>query len=68
MQFEKDGYKITFVDGLGNHYGGLYVAEKDGGYFWYIMDHDGGFNWEEKISKSLYDAILIHQENPLSPS
>tara|TARA_R110002051_G_scaffold308116_1_gene379521 strand:+ start:18024 stop:18206 length:183 start_codon:yes stop_codon:yes gene_type:complete len=49
------------IKGVGNYYGGIYVKEQSGKYYWIIENYDTDFseltNWTE-IRKSLYDELL----------
>ena len=48
-----------------NYYGGLYVMEKDGKYYWVIENHSTDFSdidhWDE-CDKKLYDALIAYEE------
>lgn len=46
---------------IGNYYGGLFVKEEDGKFYWAIENWDG-FEWEE-ITKTLYLELLPHGED-----
>ena len=48
--------KAVDVGGIGNYYGGLYIAESDGKYYWSIENWDG--HWWEEIAKPLYDELI----------
>lgn len=48
------------IDGVGNYYGGLSIAEAEGNYWWTIEDWDGQ-KWEP-IPKYLYDALNKYQD------
>ena len=49
---------------IGNYYGGLYIIEHDGKYYWIIENHDTDFGiiseWDE-IPKELYESLLKYQ-------
>ena len=51
------------IGGIGNYYGGLYVKEENGKYYWIIENYNTDFSditeWEE-ISKNLYLELLRH--------
>jgi len=44
------------IGGIGNYYGGLYVKEQDGRFWWSILNYDGQ-DWEE-IPNWLFDALV----------
>jgi hypothetical protein len=48
-----------------NYYGGLYIMEKDGKYYWVIENHSTDFEdlscWDE-CDKELYDALVAYEE------
>lgn len=53
------------IGDIGNYYGGLYVMEHEGKYYWMIQDYNDRFNhlpdWSE-IEKELYEALIKHEE------
>ena len=57
--------KRTEIRGIGNYYGGLWIAECKGNYYWIIENHSTDFNditeWEA-ITKDLYHTLLEHNE------
>ena len=50
--------------GLSNYYGGLYVTEHCGMYYWVIENHDTDFDniddWQE-CDKEIYDALIAYE-------
>ena len=49
-----------------NYYGGIYVTEVEGKYYWMIQDHDTIFDSLaecEEISKELFDSLNVYQNN-----
>lgn len=44
------------IGSIGNYYGGLWVKEQDGRFYWGIESYDGT-DWQE-IPESLYRALL----------
>lgn len=57
---------------IGNYYGGLYIAEHNGKYFWGVENHSSSLSWiaDEawyEIEKSLYDALLAHKPKKQKP-
>lgn len=50
---------------IGNYYGGLFVMEYEGKYYWCIENYDTDFedleDWDE-IDKELYDSLIAYQE------
>lgn len=53
------------IGNIENYYGGLFVMEHDGKYYWIIENFDTDFqsleDWEE-IDKELYDSLIAYQE------
>lgn len=51
----------TNIPNISNYYGGLFVMEHEGKYYWiienYCTDFDDLTEWEE-ISKELYDCLM----------
>lgn len=47
-----------------NYYGGLFVMEKDGKYYWIIESHNTKFSiledWYE-IDKELFDSLIAYE-------
>lgn len=60
----KFNYKPIGVGEIGNDYGGLYVMENEGKYYWIISNYDTNFdnlfNWSE-IGKELYDSLVAYE-------
>lgn len=54
--------KCISVGEIENYYGGLWVAEHDGRFYWAIENFMPDWLWEE-ISPSLYNALLEHQKS-----
>lgn len=48
--------KEESIGTIGNYYGGLWVKEEDGSYYWSIENYNG-HHWKE-IPKSLYDELI----------
>ena len=48
------------IGGIGNYYGGLFVKEEEGKYFWTIENYDGFF-WQE-IPESLYEELIKFED------
>ena len=46
----------TSIGTIGNYYGGLWIDEQDGKFFWSVENYDG-CGWEE-IPRSLYDELM----------
>jgi hypothetical protein len=48
---------------ISNYYGGLYVMESEGKYYWMIENYDTDFDkledWSE-IDKDLYDSLIAY--------
>lgn len=44
------------IGDIGNYYGGLWIKQEDGKYFWAIENWDG-MHWEE-IPQYLYEALI----------
>ena len=53
--------KTMPVGSIGNYYGGLHIAEKEGKFYWGIENYDGTY-WEE-IPESLYSSIASYEHN-----
>lgn len=58
---QEDLKEATKIGKINNYYGGLYVAELNGKYYWSIENYSG-FIWE-KISEKLYKALLKHNKD-----
>ena len=54
----------TSIGSIGNYYGGLFVKEEDGKYYWGISNYDGT-GWEE-IPKKLYKALLKFEKRGMA--
>lgn len=60
--------KLTYksIGEIGNYYGGLFVMEHDGKYYWTIEDYSTSFDdlscWSE-ISKELYSSLMSYESN-----
>lgn len=57
-------FKYKDIDGIGNYYGGLFIMENEGKYYWLIENYDTDFDdlldWTE-IDKELYDSLVAYQ-------
>lgn len=53
------------IKSIGNYYGGLWIQEENGKYYWIIENYSTDFGcvdeWDE-IPKSLYDELLTQAE------
>ena len=62
MSETKFNYKA--VGEICNHYGGLFIMENEGKYYWLIEDYDTDFadlsDWSE-INKELYDSLVAYE-------
>ena len=62
-------FKYKDIDGIGNYYGGLFIMENEGKYYWLIENYDTDFDdlsdWTE-IDKELYDSLVAYQARRLS--
>ena len=58
-------FNFKSIGEIGNYYGGLFIMEHEGRYYWLIDDHDTDFEdldeWEE-IDKKLYDSLLSYEK------
>ena len=45
----------------GNHYGGVFIKEEDGRFYWGVENWDHALNWEE-IPDYLYNALNRYQD------
>ncbi len=52
--------KATEIGDIGNYYGGLFVEESDGKYYWGIENHNGIHASE--IPKYLYDTLIKYNK------
>ncbi len=52
---ENDTITKRQIGDIGNYYGGLWVKQQGGKFYWAIEDYDGIY-WEE-IPQHLYDAL-----------
>lgn len=60
-----DKFESRSVGDIGNYYGGLWVAEHEGRYWWMIENYDafpGDFKFYDEIPKYLYDALVKYEE------
>lgn len=48
------------IGDIGNYYGGLLVKSEGDSYYWSIENYDG--NYWHKISKSLYEELIKHDD------
>tara|TARA_Y100000593_G_C4235498_1_gene299305 strand:- start:704 stop:889 length:186 start_codon:yes stop_codon:yes gene_type:complete len=51
----------THIKGVGNYYGGVWVQEIDGKFYWIIENYDTDFEEIEEwtlISQELYEALI----------
>ena len=52
------------IGSIGNYYGGLYVKEENGKFYWIIEDHDTDFDnikeWQE-IGEELYNKLMCYE-------
>ena len=57
--------KKTGIGEIGNYYGGVYVCNHNGKYYWIIENFDTDFDnieeWEE-ISEQLYTELINHNK------
>jgi len=57
---------LKYIKGPGNYYGGIYVTEFEGKFYWLIENYDTDFEnpeeWEE-ITKELFDSLIDHDKN-----
>ena len=57
-------FKYKDIDGIGNYYGGLFIMENEGKYYWLIENYDTDFDdlldWTE-IDKELYDSLVAYE-------
>lgn len=55
-------FNYNKVDGIENHYGGLYIMNHNDNYYWMIENYDTNFNelsnWKQ-IDKKLYDILYL---------
>jgi len=62
MSETKFNYKA--VGEIGNYYGGLFIMENEGKYYWLIENYDTDFDdlsdWSE-IDKELYDNLVAYE-------
>jgi hypothetical protein len=62
MSKTKFNYKA--VGEIGNCYGGLFIMENEGKYYWVIENYDTEFDdlsdWSE-ITKELYDSLVAYE-------
>ncbi len=56
MRLKFDESEIKYIGDIGNYYGSLELAERDGKYYWGIEDYDG--TEYEEIPKYLADALI----------
>lgn len=67
MSDTKFNYKAVGV--IGNYYGGLFIMENEGKYYWLIEDVSTEFDklkyWSE-IDKELYDSLVAYEARRLS--
>lgn len=67
MSDTKFNYKA--VGAIGNYYGGLFIMENEGKYYWLIEDVSTEFDklkyWSE-IDKELYDSLVAYEARRLS--
>jgi len=67
MSDTKFNYKA--VGGIRNYYGGLFIMENEGKYYWLIEDVSTEFDklkyWSE-IDKELYDSLVAYEARRLS--
>jgi hypothetical protein len=51
------------IGDIGNYYGGLYIMETEGKYYWLIENYNTNFDdlayWSE-IDKELYDRLVAY--------
>jgi len=52
------------IGDINNYYGGLWIQEVSGKYYWIIENHETDFSilseWSE-ITKELYDSLLMFE-------
>jgi hypothetical protein len=52
------------IGSIGNYYGGLFIMEHEGKYYWLIENYDTDFkdlsDWDE-IDKELYDSLIAYE-------
>lgn len=57
-------FNYKSIGGIGNYYGGLFIMENEGKYYWLIENYDTDFDdlldWTE-IDKELYDSLVAYQ-------
>ena len=62
MSETKFNYKA--VGEIGNYYGGLFIMQNEGKYYWLIKNYDTDFDdlsdWSE-IDKELYDSLVAYE-------
>jgi len=62
MPGTKFNYKA--VGEIGNYYGGLFIMENEGKYYWLIENYNTDFDdlsdWSE-IDKELYDSLVAYE-------
>ena len=62
MSETKFNYKAVGV--IDNYYGGLFIMENEGKYYWLIENYDTYFDdlsdWSE-IDKELYDSLVAYE-------
>lgn len=49
--------KYTHIGNVENYYGGIVIAEKDGKFYYSILNYNGPVSWEE-IPGVLYHCLL----------
>ena len=62
--------KYYAIGTICNYYGGLYVMQKDGKYYWLIENYSTDFNniddWGE-CDKELYDSLIAYENRRNKP-
>jgi hypothetical protein len=70
MEEPKPKFNIQGVGNISNYYGGLYVMQNEGRYYWIIENYNTDFDdltrWHE-IEKELYDCLIAHEETRINP-
>lgn len=67
----KNKFNHKSISDIGDYYGGLYVMENEGKYYWLIKNNDTDFNdlssWFE-IIKPIYDSLIAYENQKSSKS
>lgn len=62
-------YNYKIIGKISNHYGGLFIMQNEGKYYWLIENFDTNFdvlsNWSE-IDKELYDSLVAYDARILA--